>query len=129
MKFEELMADSQELKNLLQKSQELTKRISSLERELNETQHLIYNETKKFPSIYGRCIKELKCHHQSYEFNTSDSTIIKVGDIIEFSNHPLENHVTFNPNSGEYFDVPRSNEYFSFFASSEYVEHLSFNRD
>ena len=129
MKYEELLAESQELKDLLQKLQELTTKISSLEREKNELQHSIYKETQKFPIIYGRCIKELQCHHQSWEFNTSDFTTIKVGNIIEFSNHPLKDHVTFNPNSGEYFDIPRSNEHFSFFTSNEYVEYSSFNGD
>lgn len=129
MKIEELVAESQELKILLRKSAELTTRINLLQREMTDLEHSICAETKKFPKIYGRCIKELKCHHQSYEFNTSDVTIIKVGDIIEFSNHPLKDDVSFNPNSGEYFNVPRSNEHFSFFTSNEYVECSSFNGD
>lgn len=111
-------------------------RHSSIQEAINDLQKIqrdlmqeVYKEMQKLPMIYGRCKKELKCDHQSNDFKASDSTTIKVGDVIEFFRYPLYDHVSFNPSSGEYFDVPYSEEYFDFFTSFDYVENKSFNWD
>lgn len=111
-------------------------RHSSIQETINDLQKVqrdlmqeVLKEMQKLPIIYGRCKKELKCDHRSDEFNTSDSTTIEVGDVIEFFRYPLYDHVSFNPSYGEYFDVPYSEEYFDFFTSFDYVECKSFNRD
>lgn len=94
-------------------------------------QRKINDEMYKLPMIYGRCIKELVCHHQSDQYNTSDTTTIKVGDVIEFFRYPQYNSITFHPNCGEYFEVPYSEEYFEFFTSEDQCPDglVSFNGD
>lgn len=90
---------------------------------------LIIKETEKLPMIYGRCKKRLVCEHQSDVHNTSDDTVIEVGNVIEFFRYPLHTRKSFYPSSGEYFNLPFSDEYFEFFTSDEHVDCVSFNGD
>jgi hypothetical protein len=103
--------------------------IGRLQSVQNTLMQEIYTEVQKLPTIYGRCKKELSIDHQSYEINSTGSTVIKVGDIIEFFKYPISDHVSFNPSCSEYFDVPYSEEYFDFFTSFDYVDSKSFNLD
>lgn len=120
------------LEKLLDQQKKLRGTIQFLVEQDNELQKGINREVLMLPMIYGRCIKQLECWHQSDQHNTSESTVIHVGDVIEFFRYPLYDHVTFHPYSGEWFDVPYSTEYFEFFPDDMLGPNESvkdFNRD
>ena len=118
------------LDELLHQQKELRASIQSLREQDMKLQRQINDEVYLLPMIYGRCIKELVCDHQSDQHNASDSTTIHVGDVLEFFRYPLHDRITFHPCGGEWFDVPFSTEYFEFFTEpDEYVECVSFNSD
>jgi hypothetical protein len=105
------------IEDLLSKQKEISDKILALTSELNKVQMEIQNEILSLPKIYGRCIKELKCPHNSDWDNyhpTTESTTIYVGDFIEFFRYPLSDFVAFKVNDGEYFNVLYSEEYFEF---------------
>ena len=87
-----------------------------------------YAIMRKMPTIYGTCKKQLTCRHYSYDFSTSDETVIEVGDVVEFGKYPqLYGQTSFSPCCQEFFEVPLDEEYFDFFESSEKVKSRRFD--
>lgn len=119
--------------NPKQKIEILQKQIAILEQSRKNIESQIESKRREIQSIqtdeigrlYGRCIKEVNYQHQSDNYNTSDSSTIKVGDVICFSNHPNYKDATFSAGWGpsyEWFDVEPDSEHFEFFETIEDVE-------
>lgn len=100
-----------------------------LQAALFKVENDIYKEEEKLPYIYGRCIKQLICHHQSDYHKADDETTISIGDVILFFKYPHSKYTSVNVNSWEYFHIPYSEEYFDFFTSNDDVDHREFYRD
>ena len=113
------------LKALLEQRQDIEMVLRSMQGMYSKNESRIYDEIKAGPKVYGRCIKELECTHQSDVHKPSDTTIIKVGDVIHFSGYPLYKSVTFHPCWGEYFDVDMDPKHFEFFESTEDIKCFS----
>jgi hypothetical protein len=110
------------LKALLDQRQDIEMVLRSVEGMRSKNESRIYDEIKAGPKVYGRCIKELECVHQSDVHKPSDVTVIKVGDVVHFGSYPLYKSVTFHPCWGEYFDVDMDPKHFEFFESSETLD-------
>jgi hypothetical protein len=105
----------QSIRALLTRQEIIDNKLHSLQMKQLKIQGEIQFLVCSLPMIYGKCKKELVCHHQSDEFNCYEKTVINPGDIIEFFRFPLENSIRIKPQYGEYFDIPYSEEYFDFF--------------
>lgn len=110
------------LRALLEQHQDIEMVMRSMQGMYSKNESRIYDEIKASPKVYGRCIKELKCVHQSDVHKAGDVTVIKVGDVVHFGSYPLYKSVTFHPCWGEYFDVDMDPNHFEFFESSETLD-------
>jgi len=118
-----------EIESMLEEIEAIDRKIDVLRNQKSAIQRKIQDKICDLPMIYGRCIKKLVCYHQSDFHNTSDTTTIEVGDVLQFFRYPNRDSITFYPSGGEYFYVPCSKEHFEFFSTHDYVETVSFDRD
>lgn len=118
----EVLPISPMLRALLEQRKDIEMVLRSMQEMHSKNESRIYDEIKASPKVYGRCIKELECVHQSDVHKPGDVTVIKVGDIVHFSGYPLYKSVGFIPCWGEYFDVDMDPKHFEFFESSETLE-------
>lgn len=114
------------IEDLLLIRAELGQASTEIARLHSKIERLIITEQLKIGRTYGRCIKEFVVDYQSYEFNADDKTVIKVGDVVEFSSFPLSNSEDFTVCSGEFITIHMDPEFFEIFTSTENIETRGF---